>query len=86
MVTSEAVKSSPHREIPEGLPTDMIGGIWPQSFDTVVQSTLGSGRIPGPTQSFDGPSNLAGVSPPDPVGDVVQSLRCHEQPLLGRLR
>ncbi|MCO5207309.1 MAG: immune inhibitor A [Anaerolineae bacterium] len=70
MVTSEAAKSSSHREIPEGLPTDMIGEFGPQSFDTVVQSTLGSGRIPGPTQSFDGPSNLAGVSPPDPVGDV----------------
>ncbi len=28
------------------------------------------GEIPPPLVSFDGPTNVAGCSPPDPVGDV----------------
>ena len=39
------------------------------SFDPTLQSTLG-GTIPGPTVSFNALSNLSGVSPPDPAGDV----------------
>ena len=35
-----------------------------------LQSAIGTGLMPTPLVSFDGPSNLAGVSPPDPVGDV----------------
>jgi hypothetical protein len=42
----------------------------PQTPDARTQAELGDGEIPAPTVSFDGPSNLAGVSPPDSVGDV----------------
>ncbi|MCI0645914.1 MAG: hypothetical protein L0346_13645, partial [Chloroflexi bacterium] len=56
-------------EIPE-LPSGLEGPLGPQDVDPLVQSFIGSGLIPTPTVSFDGPSNIAGVSPPDPVGDV----------------
>ncbi|MCP4283895.1 MAG: hypothetical protein GY792_05525, partial [Gammaproteobacteria bacterium] len=49
------------------------GGDWPlgpQDTDPLVQAITGPEAIPTPIISFDGPSNLAGVSPPDPVGDV----------------
>ncbi|MCU0303542.1 MAG: hypothetical protein MUC56_05755, partial [Thermoanaerobaculales bacterium] len=65
--------------VPEGMPygglmidpeSDWIGPLGPQDFDMIVQGEAGIGEIPAPLISFDGPSNLAGVSPPDPVGDV----------------
>jgi len=49
---------------------DLAGPLGPQDVDASVQDALGDGEIPAPFISFDGPSNLAGVSPPDPVGDV----------------
>ncbi len=52
---------------PEGNYTEPLG---PQDFDIIVQPFVGDGEIPSPLVSFDGPSNLAGVSPPDPVGDI----------------
>jgi len=52
---------------PDGPP----GELGPQDIDQVVQGWTGGPEfIPAPLISFDGPSNLAGVSPPDPVGDV----------------
>jgi hypothetical protein len=52
---------------PEGPP----GELGPQDIDPLVQGWTGAPElIPSPLLSFDGPSNLAGVSPPDPVGDV----------------
>ncbi|HLA79023.1 MAG TPA: hypothetical protein VJU18_15710 [Vicinamibacteria bacterium] len=57
----------------EDRPTGLEGPLGPQSFDPVVQSWIGSGEIPAPSVSFDGPGNLASVSPPDPVGDVGPS-------------
>ena len=52
---------------PDGPP----GELGPQDIDLVVQGwTGGAEAIPTPIVSFDGPSNLSGVSPPDPVGDV----------------
>ncbi len=46
-----------------------------QDRDPVVQGSLENGldgaqRIPAPSVSFDGLSNLSGVAPPDPVGDI----------------
>jgi hypothetical protein len=46
------------------------GPLGPQDFDPLVQFEVGPGEIPTPIVSFDGPSNIANVSPPDPVGDV----------------
>ena len=55
---------------PEELHTGLEGQAGPQTPDPVVQSAVGGGAIPPPIATFDGPSNLAGVLPPDPVGDV----------------
>jgi hypothetical protein len=41
-----------------------------KAVDTVVQKLLGPLAIPTPSISFDGPSNISGVSPPDPNGEV----------------
>jgi hypothetical protein len=38
--------------------------------DPVVQSSALQADIPGPVVSFDAQSNISGVSPPDPNGDV----------------
>ncbi|MEO5952135.1 MAG: hypothetical protein ABIQ44_06635, partial [Chloroflexia bacterium] len=38
--------------------------------DTVAQTILGPIAIPTPLVSFDGLSNISGVNPPDPDGDV----------------
>jgi hypothetical protein len=50
--------------------TGFEGPLGVQSPDAVVQSKVGPGEIPAPSASFDGPNNIAAVSPPDPVGDV----------------
>ncbi|HSN55348.1 MAG TPA: hypothetical protein VLT32_11780, partial [Candidatus Sulfomarinibacteraceae bacterium] len=50
--------------------SDWAGPLGPQDFDMIVQGELGPEALPAPLISFDGPSNLSGVSPPDPVGDV----------------
>ncbi len=50
--------------------SDLSGPLGPQTPDARTQTELGDGEIPDPFISFDGPGNLAGVSPPDPVGDV----------------
>jgi hypothetical protein len=51
--------------------SDLAGPLGPQDVDRMVQRSVGGEReLPAPLTSFDGPSNLAGVSPPDPVGDV----------------
>jgi len=44
----------------------------PQDADGALQDFFGSASrdIPSPSVGFDGPSNIAGVAPPDPVGDV----------------
>jgi hypothetical protein len=42
----------------------------PQERDGALQDWTTFLRIPVPTASFDGPPNVSGVSPPDPVGDV----------------
>ena len=48
----------------------LAGEPGPQDTDPIVQSWAATEAIPPPSTSFDGPGNLAGVSPPDPVGDV----------------
>ena len=55
---------------PLDLDTGLEGPLGPQGVDTVVQTQVGAGEIPAPGVSFDGPSNISNVSPPDPVGDV----------------
>ncbi len=62
----EAVEAA---DIPE-LATGLEGLPGPQDVDQVVQFEIGAAEIPAPLVSFDGPSNIANVSPPDPVGDV----------------
>jgi len=45
----------------------------PQDVDGAVQDYTfwgGFSEIPAPSVSFNGPNNIANVSPPDPVGDV----------------
>ncbi|MFO1496684.1 MAG: hypothetical protein U1F26_18735 [Lysobacterales bacterium] len=42
----------------------------PQSIDQTVQSAVGPGNIPAPIVSFNAQSNISGVNPPDPAGDV----------------
>jgi len=52
-------------------PFDGERPLGPQDRDPIVQDwTFSPGEIPAPTQSFNGPDNIAGVQPPDPVGDV----------------
>jgi hypothetical protein len=46
------------------------GRVGPQDTDQAVQAQVGPQFIPGPIISFNGQSNVNGVSPPDPVGDV----------------
>ncbi len=60
------------KEITEILerPTGLEGPLGPQDTDSIVQSVKGPDLIPTPIVSFDGPTNIASVSPPDPVGDV----------------
>ncbi len=59
------------REVREGMEDeDRDKPLGPQDVDTLVQNRVGSGEIPSPSISFDGPSNISSVSPPDPVGDV----------------
>jgi hypothetical protein len=56
-------------EIPDR-DTGLEGPLGPQDQDPLVQTSIGAGGIPAPLVSFNGPPNVAGVSPPDPVGDV----------------
>ena len=56
-------------EIPER-GTGLEGAYGPQDADAALQTTYGPSLIPAPIVSFDGPSNISSVSPPDPVGDV----------------
>ena len=58
------------REEWEDRPTGLEGALGPQTPDAAVQSKVGPGEIPSPSASFDGPSNTANATPPDPVGDV----------------
>ncbi len=57
---------------PDGTPADPnikpVTG--PQDIDPIVQTRTISGGIPAPSITFDGPPNVSGVSPPDPVGDI----------------
>ena len=46
------------------------GALGPQDIDPSVQAEVGQGEIPDPLVSFDGFTNVAGYTPPDPVGDV----------------
>lgn len=54
---------------PAGNNTQKLQG-GPQTPDRAAQTELGFGSIPAPLISFDGPNNIAGVQPPDPIGDV----------------
>ena len=56
-------------EIPER-GTGLEGALGPQDADAALQTTYGPSLIPAPSVSFNGPGNISGVSPPDPVGDV----------------
>ena len=81
---SKAVKfdvSPPLRSIapvaPTAPPANLVdpepGDIFPagpNEIDPVLQSEAPDGTIPSPIVSFDAQSNLAGVSPPDSVGEV----------------
>lgn len=68
-ITPAPVNAGAFREIPERA-SGLEGLLGPQDRDPLVQSSIGSLSIPGPIISFDGPSNIFNVSPPDPVGDV----------------
>lgn len=57
-------------EILDDRPSGLEGAYGPQDVDKLVQNFNGPTLIPSPLLSFDGPSNIAGVQPPDPVGDV----------------
>lgn len=60
-------------EWPDDLPTGLEGPLGPQQPDSAVQrefTRLAGVEIPGPSASFDGPSNPTGATPPDPNGDV----------------
>ena len=46
------------------------GELGPQDSDPVVQRQIMTEAVPPPSTSFDGPPNLFGGAPPDPVGDV----------------
>jgi hypothetical protein len=46
------------------------GQLGPQSTDPVVQEWVPTQEMPAPSVSFDGTPNVAGYSPPDPVGDI----------------
>jgi len=52
--------------------TGLEGQFGPQDIDPLVQDWMEEGREvdPGSVLHFDGPSNLANVTPPDPVGAV----------------
>jgi hypothetical protein len=63
------IRPEKHPEI-EDRPSGLEGALGVEDYDPLVQSQLGPGEVPTPGVSFDGPSNLASVSPPDPVGDV----------------
>ena len=64
-----ASKESESFEIPER-GTGLEGALGPQDADAALQTTYGPSLIPAPRVSFNGPGNISGVSPPDPVGDV----------------
>lgn len=69
LVATAVVQPRTFTEIPER-DSGLEGPLGPQDIDPSVQTTIGPNVIPPPIVSFDGPTNLAGVSPPDPVGDV----------------
>jgi hypothetical protein len=46
------------------------GPFGPQDSDPIVQRFVGQRDIPSPSVSFNGPPNVFGFVPPDPVGDV----------------
>lgn len=71
-LAAEAAKLPPPvvTEVDRDLPSGLEGPLGPQDLDPLVQTWVGSAEMPAPIVSFDGPSNLAGVQPPDPVGDV----------------
>ena len=61
----------PEREVREGKDgEDLDKPLGPQDVDISVQDWIGSGEIPAPSVTFNGPPNVSSVSPPDPVGDV----------------
>ena len=51
-------------------PREPLDAYGPQDADGALQDWTVPFGIPGPTASFNGPANLSGVQPPDPVGDV----------------
>jgi hypothetical protein len=57
------------REIKDD-PREPLGAYGPQDADGALQDWTVPFGIPGPSASFNGPANLSGVQPPDPVGDV----------------
>jgi hypothetical protein len=63
------VKVGEIKEIPDWS-TGLEAPFGPQDVDPLVQFQPGPLVIPSPSVSFDGPSNLSGVAPPDPTGDV----------------
>lgn len=69
-IPPQPVKLSAGVEIPDR-PSGLEGTNGPQEADAAVQSELPTvPLIPSPLISFNGPSNISGVTPPDPVGDV----------------
>jgi hypothetical protein len=63
------VKRGEGYEIPERS-SGLEGPTGKQDADPIVQAFTGPDLIPDPIISFNGPPNVFGVSPPDPVGDV----------------
>lgn len=57
-------------EIYDDLDSGLEGPLGPQDADGALQDFVGAAIIPTPIISFNGPNNIAGVAPPDPVGDI----------------
>ncbi len=64
------LRLSPLREMDDDRESDLMREFGFQDYDMAVDNTIYPPRIPAPSVSFNGQSNLSGVAPPDSVGDV----------------
>ena len=64
------LRLSPLREMDDDRESDLMQEFGFQDYDMSVDSTIYPPRMPAPSVSFNGQSNLSGVAPPDSVGDV----------------
>jgi hypothetical protein len=67
------IKAQAFFEILDDRPSGLEGPFGPQDADGALQAFVGDGFIPSPSVTFNGPTNIFGVAPPDPVGDIGPS-------------